>query len=125
MSFDPHRMVGTWYWELSLDPSKNGIFRILDDFRYLSIIEDVSAKDGRRWIPMRLWGEIEAEGIYRLRPRRESKGWIRRISFESEFLIFEADESDHREWRCRRLTNAEIPEWFASEAASALSRPWM
>jgi len=117
-------MIGTWYGELSSAPSKNGIFRILDDFRYLSIIEYDDPKAGRQWLPHRLWGEIEAEGIYRLRAGKESKGWVRRISFDGDLLIVESDESEHQEWRCRRLMDAEIPEWFESEAVSALDRPW-
>jgi hypothetical protein len=124
MSFTHQSIIGTWHAELASDPSKTSIFRILDDFRYVSFAEYVRPDARRRWIPMRLWGGFDDDGAFRLRPRRTAAGWSRRISFDGDVMIIEATEPEHSAWRCRRLAVADIPEWFESEAALALDRPW-
>ena len=122
MSFNPQLMIGTWYGELSSDPSKNSIFRVLDDLSYVSFAEDTRPDARRKWLPMLLWGSMEEENVYRLRPTRDHEGWTRQVTFDGETLVFRTVEPEHKEWRCRRLLDAEIPEWFESEVEARLSR---
>ncbi len=124
MSFTHQSIIGTWHAELASDTSKTSIFRILDDFRFVSFAEDERPDARRRWIPMRLWGSFDEDGAYRLRPKKEAIGWTRQILFDDDIMVIEATEPEHRAWRCKKLDEADIPEWFETEAALALDRPW-
>ena len=85
-------MIGTWYAELCSDTSKNSIFRILDDFRYVSFAEDDRPEAERRWYSVRLWGSFDEDGAYRLRPKKDDTGWTRQISFDGDVMIIETTE---------------------------------
>lgn len=124
MSSTHQSIIGTWHAELASDTSKTSIFRILDDFRFVSFAEDEHPDARRRWIPMRLWGSFDENGAYRLRPRKDATGWTRQISFDGDVMVIEATQPEHRVWRCRILQEADIPEWFALEAEFAIDRPW-
>jgi hypothetical protein len=124
MSFTPQSIIGTWQAEPASDTSNTIIFRILDDFRFISFAEDERPDARRRWIPMLLWGSFDEDGAYRLRPRKDATGWTRQISFDGDIMVIEATEPEHRAWRCTKLDGAVIPEWFETEAASALNRLW-
>ncbi|MAS93796.1 MAG: hypothetical protein CMO55_11445 [Verrucomicrobiales bacterium] len=110
MRLDHERIIGTWHAEIVSDTSTTSIFRILDDFRFVSFAEDDRPEAKRRWIPMRLWGSFDDDDTYRLRPKKEAEGWTRQISFDGEVMVIKATAPEHRIWRCSKLAESEIPE---------------
>ena len=121
---DSQSIVGTWKAHLAADPQQTSIFRILEDLRYVSIFEDTHPDAKHQWIPMRLWGSIEDESFYRLRPRKNDVGWTRKFHFDGDTLVFQTTNGDFKEWRCTRIFEDQIPDWFTTRIDSVINRPW-
>jgi hypothetical protein len=123
MNFDPRLLVGTWHATLCSDPSHTGIYRILDDYRHIAFVENSEWHAKNRWLPIRLWGSMEGDNGYRLKPRKNDKGWLRRLSFDGDVLIVTSAEDEKKQWRCVRLSATDIPDWFETEVVKCLTRP--
>ena len=129
------RLVGTWRSVLVSDEGEFGYFRILEDLRYVGILLwEPPGPDGRlRYVDMRLWGALESESVYRLKLKQSSEGWTRDVHFDGDILVMgstgilqEGDAGTRKmEWRCRRLADQQIPEWFEPEFKKAMARPWL
>ncbi len=125
MLFDMNRLIGTWSSYLYPDLVKKGVFRVLEDFRYISFLEDDSPDAKQRWLPIKNWSEFVDDSTIRFRPVKIHQGWIRKFCFRGETLFFETIDSDPiKKWECHRLKPNEIPSWFDEQVSKVLSKDW-
>ena len=119
------RLVGDWQSVLIGEPGQTGFFRITDDFRCFTAIP-MQADRSDRIAQNRLWMEPESESSFKLFRADKPFEIHHRYFFEGEVLMltqFLGDQKLH-EWRCIRVTAAELPEYFEPEFAKAMDKPW-
>jgi hypothetical protein len=126
------RLVGTWHSVLISEEASESHFRFLEDLRFVSIFPWEPPHPHHPYADMRLWCELESESVLRMRFYKESEGTVRHLHFEGETMVLQLTlkttegETEPRKmvWRCHRLNDEEIPEWFEEEFQKAMAKPW-
>jgi hypothetical protein len=127
------RLVGTWRSVLVSDERESGCFRFLEDLRYIGIQPLVPPMGRQHFVEWRMWCEFESESTLRMTYHKNRRGEVRELHFEGETLVLKAKFSQQdgdteprkHVWRCHRLRDEEIPEWFEPEFIKAMARPWL
>ena len=119
------RLVGTWHSVLVAQPEQTGFFRITNDFRFFAVFPSFTVR-ADRMLQNRLWIEQASDFSFKLFRSDRPFEIHHRYFFQGEVLMLAryVDDQKHHEWRCTRVSSAELPDYFEPEFAKAMEMPW-
>jgi hypothetical protein len=119
------RLVGDWHSVLVSNNKPNGYFRITEELRFFTV-SPWEHRPGKTVYPsIRSLGENMTETDFTLRFSGKETTVVYRYFFEGEVLVLSTNGMDGElQWRCSRVTEKELPEYFEREFAKAMEMAW-